>query len=109
MNYHIDKDLLQQGEIFITIEGKPIDEYTLNEIINELNEIFHEDERWKDGTLISPTAQELYDEIVRMLMELEKEWKELSIEENPNKIMTIHDYLIIKKFEDLKGTEDLPF
>ncbi len=102
MNYHIDEKLLEQGEISITIDGKPIDEYTLHEIINELNEIFRKE-------LGLPTVEQLRKEIVRMLMELEKEWKELAIEENPNKLMTIQEYLIIKKFQDLSGTEDLPF
>jgi hypothetical protein len=102
MNYHIDKILLEQGKISITVNGEPIDEYTLHEIINELNEIFRKE-------LGLPTVEQLRKEIVRMLMELEKEWKELAIEENPNKLMTIQEYLIIKKFQDLSGTEDLPF
>ena len=102
MNYHIDEKLLEQGEISITIDGKPIGEYILNEIVNELNEIFHNKK---------PTTEELRKEIIRMLMEFDQEWKTFTVESNEthNRIMTIHDYLLIKKFEDLSGTEDLPF
>lgn len=102
MNYYIDEKLLEQGEISITIDGKPIDEYTLNEIVNELNEIFHNKK---------PTTEELRKEIIRMLLEFDQEWKTFTVESNEthNRIMNIHDYLLIKKFEDLSGTEDLPF
>jgi len=102
MNYHIDEKLLEQGEISITIDGKPIDQYTLNEIVNELNEIFHNKK---------PTTEELRKEIIRMLLEFDQEWKTFTVESNEthNRIMNIHDYLLIKKFEDLSGTEDLPF
>jgi hypothetical protein len=102
MNYHIDEKILEQGEISITIDGKPIGEYTLNEIVNELNEIFHNKK---------PTTEELRKEIIRMLLEFDQEWKTFTVESNEthNRIMNIHDYLLIKKFEDLSGTEDLPF
>lgn len=104
MNYHIDEKLLEKGEISITIDGKPIDQYTLNEITNELLEIFHDKK---------PTTEELRKEIIRMLIELDNEWQSFTVtveeREAKNRIMNIHDYLLIKKFEDLSGTEDLPF
>jgi hypothetical protein len=104
MNYHIDEKALEQGEISITIDGEPLGDYSLliKEIVNELNEIFHNKK---------PTTEELRKEIIRILMEFDQEWKTFTVESNEthNRIMTIHDYLLIKKFEELSGTEDLPF
>lgn len=107
MNYHIDKNLLEQGKISITVNGEPImDKYFLGEISIELSDFISQHAFHKNR---QPTIDEQHDEILRMLLDFEREWAFVNCDKNSHKIMTIQDYILIQKFEDLKGTEDLPF
>lgn len=71
MNYHIDEKALEQGKISIMVDGEPLDEYFLNVIIDELNDIFRKE-------LGKPTVEQLRNEIVRMLLEFDREWNDLN-------------------------------
>jgi hypothetical protein len=107
MNYHIDKNLLEQGRISITVDGQPItDKYFLGEISEELNDFISQEAFHKNK---KPTIDEQCDFILKMLLDFEREWAFVNCDKHSHKIMTIHDYILIKKFEDLSGTEDLPF